>query len=297
MKKRILKSLLYTAKLVLTVVIMWFVLRGTDLTQVLSTMLSISPGVLALLCLGTLIRFGAQLQNWRYALCLNPSYQPNTADVWRSYLIGLPLRFVIPGGPAAVGKILFVDNSSHWASVLSFGAERFFMTWATWLVAAVAASLHYTFMPLWIRVAVVTLCLIFPLLAFFGLARMPKLKALRSTYPRQAPKMILAQILASAAMYAQYWLILRQMLPIDFTSSFRLMGLTNFSNSIPVTVAGLGLRESFAVHFLKDWGYTATQAVSATLILFVIQDIVPALIGSIVLLSSKRKGRNAPAAE
>jgi hypothetical protein len=66
------------------------------------------------------------------------------------------------------------------------------------------------------------------------------------------------------------------------------MALTQFSNSIPITVAGLGLRESFAIHFLKTAGITAEQAVSATLSLFFIQDVLPALIGTWFLVRTKK---------
>ncbi|MDD2616571.1 MAG: hypothetical protein PHH74_05255, partial [Candidatus Cloacimonetes bacterium] len=58
--------------------------------------------------------------------------------------------------------------------------------------------------------------------------------------------------------------------------------------SIPITVSGLGLREGFAIHFLDSYGFTSEQAVAATLSLFFFQDVVPALVGGVVLLKAKR---------
>jgi glycosyltransferase 2 family protein len=66
------------------------------------------------------------------------------------------------------------------------------------------------------------------------------------------------------------------------------MSLTNISNSIPITISGLGLREGFAIHFLKDFGFGAEQAVAATLSVFLMHDVIPALVGAIVLLRARK---------
>ncbi len=101
--------------------------------------------------------------------------------------------------------------------------------------------------------------------------------------------MLVLQVANSLLTYLQYWLILNSFLPISRWETWLRMALTQFSNTIPITVGGLGLREGFAIHFLKGAGFTAEQAVSATLSLFIIQDILPALLGIYFLARTSRK--------
>ena len=93
----------------------------------------------------------------------------------------------------------------------------------------------------------------------------------------------------AALSYVQYWLILNQIHPISFWESTLRMSLTQFSNSIPFTVGGLGLREGFAIHFLAGVGFDASQAVTATLTLFAVQDLLFALPGLLLLMFNKSR--------
>ena len=284
----LIKTLLYILKLLITAFILWIVFKDINLRELLHSMLRLPVWMFLVLCAGSFLRHWAQLRNWRHALSLNPSYIMNDKDVLRSYLIGLPLRFAVPGGPASLGKVFWVDNSSHMASVLAFGIERGFLTWATWSFASGAALYYYTAIPLWVRMIVFLLCLTAPFWGIPILKAWPKGRAALPAYQKLFPRMALLQVGAALIAYSQYWLILNTHLRISWPQSLKLMALTNFSNSIPITLAGLGLRESFAVHFLDSAGFSAAQAISTTLSLFVIQDIIPALIGLGVFLTRKK---------
>jgi len=291
LKRPLIKTLLYVLKVLITAYILYIVFKDIDLRELLKSMLRLPLWMFIVLCGGSILRHWAQLRNWRHALSLNPSYKMNDRDVLKSYLIGLPLRFAVPGGPASLGKVFWVDNSSHMASVLAFGIERGFLTWATWSFASGAALFYFTAIPLWLRVIVFTLCLAAPVLGIPILKAWPKGRQALPAYKQLAPRMALLQVGAALIAYSQYWLILNSHIQISWPESLKLMSLTNFSNSIPITLAGLGLRESFAVHFLGGAGFSAAQAISTTLTLFVIQDIIPALIGLVVFLTRNKPVR------
>lgn len=283
------KTLLYVLKLGITAFILWKVFGRISLPDVFRSMLALPVWHIMALVVGSFLRHWAQIGNWRHSLQINPGYDLDHKEVLRSYLIGLPLRFLVPGGPASVAKVLWVQNTSRKASIFSFGAERAFMTWATWCFAIGAALFYFKGGMLWLTAALALLCIPAPLWVWLGMSIRDKDRALRDSYAAHAPWMCALQVFASMLCLLQYWLLLVRFVPISFPATMKLMGLTNFSNSIPITLAGLGLRESFAVHFLDKAGITAAQAVSATLALFIVQDILPALIGAGVLLSSKRK--------
>ncbi|HNQ42832.1 MAG TPA: lysylphosphatidylglycerol synthase domain-containing protein, partial [Candidatus Cloacimonadota bacterium] len=141
----------------------------------------------------------------------------------------------------------------------------------------------------WLRFAALLIILILPVIAYLVIKWRFRDPAFATAYRIQAPRMMIMQIVASGMAYLQYWLILNAFGVIGFFQNWMRMALTNFSNSIPITVAGLGLRESFAIHFLADAGFSAETAVSATLSLFLIQDVIPAIIGAGVLLKGKPK--------
>lgn len=247
-----------------------------------------SPALVLLLILLTFLRHLLQIINWSSALKINPSFVVDKAQIFRSYMIGLPLRFAMPGGHAAMGKIFFIRNSSRSASFWSTALERSYMSWGTWTLAAIAALLYYPNLNRVLGVGILLLCLLLPLFVYLILGSNKNWRYLQAPFAKLAPRMMSVQIAANCVTYLQYWLILNSFVPLAWWQSTIRMALTQFSNSIPITFAGLGLRESFAIHFLKTAGISAEQAVSATLSLFIIQDVLTAVMGTWFLLRARR---------
>ncbi len=282
------KLVSYILKLLLTAVILYFVFRGIELRLVLESMQKLSLGVILLLILGSFLRHLIQLTAWKLALRINPDYVPDASAELHSYLIGLPLAFIFPGGFASMGRILWVKNTSHVASALSFVVERAILTWAMVTFAATAAMLHFPgISPLW-GLPIYLLLITLPLWSRYLFHFWKQGEPYRNQYTKSAPLLALLQVVAALIALSQYWLILNSIGSISWLDNFKLMSLTNFSNTLPITLAGLGLRESFAIHFLKEAGFVASQAISATLSLFLIQDVLPALIG-LTVFWKKRK--------
>lgn len=282
------KAVLYFLKLALSAYILWRIAGKIDFGSALQGMLSLPLGLVILLICLSAVRHIAQYHNWLFALSINPAFTKHKREVLQSYLIGLPLRFAVPGGHASIGKIFFISNSSRSASFWSTALERGFMTWGTWTFAALAAVIYYPQIPLWLRVLAVFFCAALPVILYKLLSIKANWRHLQTPYTKQAPRMMGMQISSNLITYLQYWLILSSVLNIGWWQSAIRMALTQFSNSIPITVAGLGLRESFAIHFLKTAGISAEQAVSATLSLFFIQDVLPALVGTWFLIKAKK---------
>jgi len=282
------KAIFYALKLCLSAFILWRIAVKVDIGSALSAFFHLPLPLIALLMGLSTLRHIAQYHNWLYSLGVNPQYKPNPSEVKRSYMIGLPLRFAMPGGHAAIAKILFVNNSSRMASFWSTALERGFMTWGTWTLASLAAFIYYPLLPIYLRLSAIIICILLPVVLYIILGSKAKWHMLQAPFRRLAPRMMAIQIGASIITYLQYWLLLNAALPIGWWSSTIRMALTQFSNSIPITFAGLGLRESFAIHFLKTAGISAEQAVSATLSLFIIQDILPAIAGTWFLLRTKK---------
>lgn len=288
MKSRPGKALGYVFKLALSVLILILIFRRIDPARASELIFQMPAVLLMQVFLLSVFRHLVQLNNWRCSLHLNPLYVNKPKELLASYLIALPLRFLLPGGHASFGKIFYISNSSRLASLISTTTERLFMTWSTWTFAAIAAFWYYPGMNLTLRVALVIFCSFMPLFAALIIKAKAKWQPYHVAYVQQAPRMMLLQIANTLLMYLQYHLILSHMSSINFTNSWIGMSLTNISNSIPITISGLGLREGFAIHFLKDFGFGAEQAVAATLSVFLMHDVIPALVGAIVLLRARK---------
>ena len=273
------KIVSYIFKLVLTAVILYFVFRGLELRLVLENMMKLKLGVILLLILGSTLRHLIQLTAWRLSLRMNPAYIPDFQAELSSYLVGLPLAFIFPGGYASMAKLFWVRNTSHIASALAYMAEKGFQTWAMWTFAAAAAMLHFPSISSQWAVPLFLALVTAPLWSKYLFHFWKQGKPYQAQYTKYAPRLALLQITAALIALCQYWLILNSIDHISWLDNFKLMSLTNFSNTLPLTLAGLGLRETFAIHFLKDAGFVASQAISATFSLFLIQDVLPAVIG------------------
>ncbi len=288
MKSKPGKALGYVFKLALSLLILILIFSRIDTVQASQLISRIPILLLMQVFLLSVLRHFVQLNNWRCSLHLNPLYVNKPKELLASYLIALPLRFLLPGGHASFGKIFYISNSSRWASLISTTTERLFMTWSTWTFAAIAVFWYYPAMNLALRVALVVFCAFMPLFAALIIKAKATWQPYHLAYVRQAPRMMLLQVANTLLMYLQYHLILSHMGSINLTNTWIGMSLTNISNSIPITISGLGLREGFAIHFLKDFGFGAEQAVAATLSVFLVHDVIPALVGAIVLLRAKK---------
>ncbi|MCK9556558.1 MAG: lysylphosphatidylglycerol synthase domain-containing protein [Candidatus Cloacimonetes bacterium] len=284
----LLKKLSYVLRLLFSLGLLYVIFRHIDLPAALIQVAQLPWHIAIIIMALSCIRHYIQINNWRCALHLNPAYEYKRKEVYSSYLLALPLRFVIPGGHASFAKVFYLKNSSLLASVISTTTERLFMTWATWTFAAVAAFYAVPGLSLYLRIGMILFAAFMPLWAALIMQSRQSWRKYLPDYGLQAPRMMLLQIANTLVMYVQYYLILNVLASISAVDTWLSMALTNVSNSIPITISGLGLREGFAIHFLDEYGFTSEQAVAATLSLFFFQDLIPAAVGSVVLLRARR---------
>lgn len=287
-RKRISRITVWILKLGLTALILWSIFHKMDFQQVLSSFVSQPAWLLLLLLLLSTLRHAGQFLTWGYALQINPNHRVNWREVLNSYMISQPLRFVIPGGFGMTGKVLYITNSSVWSTGLSYVIERAMIIWGIWAAASVAGAFYYTRIQLWARLLIVAAVLFGPVWGYFILGLKEKWHHLRDNYLRYAPRIVGIQFFLALVAHFQYWLLLRPVMAISYGEALMRMSLTQVSMSIPITWVGLGLRESFAIKLLSEIGFQALEAVTATLTLFIIQDVVFALIGAVFFLRAKR---------
>jgi hypothetical protein len=86
----------------------------------------------------------------------------------------------------------------------------------------------------------------------------------------------------------QYFILLNNFISFHFFSAVVSIPLILISNLIPITYAGLGLREKFAIEVFSKYTISAEIAVTVTLTIFLFNSVLPAIVGMVLLLRKKK---------
>ncbi len=285
--KKIWRILSFVLKLLIAALILWGIFRKIDIGLLWHNLIS-QPLWLVLAIMGlSVLRHWGQYLAWQYSLQVNPLYRVKKIEIFNSYMIGQALRFAVPGSWGIIGKVAFVSNSSKAASLLSYFLERIFVTWTIFTFASLALLYIPQGLPAWMRWSLFSALITLPIWLYFVLYLNRRWNRLRPNYLRYVPQIILVLIAATLLNFLQYWLMLQLTQAVSFWEVFKRMSLSHMSYSIPITVAGLGLKESFAISLLSKIGLQPESIASTTLAIFIINDVVPALVGAWIFLRSR----------
>ena len=112
-------------------------------------------------------------------------------------------------------------------------------------------------------------------------------KSYISKYQTKIPIIILLQIFYMIITVFQYFIILLLFSEISFFQTLISIPLVLCANIIPITFAGLGLRETFAITVLANYQIQSEIAVTASLIVFLFNSALPALVGLYFIVRKK----------
>ncbi|MEM1054178.1 MAG: lysylphosphatidylglycerol synthase transmembrane domain-containing protein [Bacteroidota bacterium] len=303
---RLSPALLFGLKAVLAAVTLAFVVQFVEL-DAMREAVSHANGWLVLTALALLpVSIGLEtLRWWRLVRCVNPDVTYVSALV--AVLGGYPLGLLTPGRVGEyVGRAALLQGiPGGQAAALTFGEKM--ATLAAVLVVGLVALAHFlgtvaSPSPLWPAVAVFTtlwtgallLALLFPsgargvlgtLLPFAPVRR--ALDAFEAISRREAAVLIGLSFVRYAVFTGQFVLLTLAFAPD--TSAFAAtagVALVYFAKSAvhSVTLGDLGVREGAAVFFLGAHGIPEAAALDASLAVFAINLLLPALVGTPLLL-------------
>ena len=284
------KRILFVVKIGITLLILWYIFRQIDFSEVFRAASRLNLTIVALLLIISVIKFITQFKNWEACLRITTDYQPAKNEVLKSHFIGQALRFLIPGGHATFAKVYFVTNKKR-ATLFSIGIERFMQTWTNLWFASWAAMIYFKQFSINLRVGGVIIITLIPVIVYWSSRALKKdsWKVYFDQYIKIVPLITLRQFLFVLLTVTQYFLIINQYYTLGFASLLISVPLILVANIIPITYAGLGLRETFAIYLLRDFNILPEIAVTASLIVFLINSVLPALVGAILILTTKRK--------
>jgi len=292
MEKLVKNRYLYFVKIIITCVILYFIFRKIDFHQLYHTFIEFKLTYILVILITAGIKIFIEYQNWGHFLKINPDYKPKKSEIFKSHMIGHSLRFLIPGGHAIIGKMYFVKNEKK-LSFMSIGVEKFFQIWMNLLFASFAAIFYFRrqFILPTILAFLFIICLPFIIYLFKHLDKKENLTKYFKEYWKIVPRIFFMQIIYMFITIFQYFILLNTFISFHFFSAVISIPLILFSNLIPITYAGLGLRETFAIKVLAKYNISSETAIAVSLTVFIFNVLLPALIGIIFIIRSKNKSK------
>lgn len=290
MEKLTKSRIFYIIKILLSLIILYFIFRKLDVSDLIENFRHISVTTIIIVFIVTIARIYLEYRIWGYYLRINPDYITNKNEIFRSLLIGYSLRFLLPGGYAEVGKMYFIDNEKK-HSFMSIGIEKFFQGWKTILFASFAAIFYFRQKFIIPTIIIFVFILLIPFILYFVkyFDRKKSLISYFEEYKKIIPKIFVIQILLMFTTILQYFLIINNFFRFHIFSAIISIPLIMFFSLIPITFAGLGLRETFAIEVLAKYDISSEVSVTTALTIFIINLLIPALVGVYFLLKYKKE--------
>ncbi len=266
-------------------IILYLILKKIHLAVIIDNFEKIPFSLITYLLFWVVVKSVFQIINWYHFLKLNKKYQTNKSEIIKTFFIGNALKFALPGGYATFGKAFFLNNNKR-DSFLSVAFEKFILTWVN--ILSLLIGLYYYFDE-FSRIYGLLILIIFFVFPFL----IPFLKSFFSKddhisyfeqYRKKIFVTIIFQVIQKLITIYQYYLILNFFGKISFLKNMIASFIVLSSNVLPITISGLGLRESFAMNIYPKYGISAEIAVSASLIIFFINNVIPALPGLIFII-------------
>ena len=308
---------LYAVKVLLALLTLGLLAAVAEPATVWETLLRADWAWVALALALAPLNIGLEAYRWgRLVRHVAPSVRYR--DALRAVVGGYPLGLLTPGRIGDyVGRAVYLRDVSPGVSAALTFAERM-ATLAACLVFGLVALVpflasHAPASPLWPAVVGVgvlgtsslLVALLFPSVTRAVFAAVLPFERIRSalrafdTIPREeALTLLLLSILRYGVFTTQFVVLVQAFAPgAAWGASFIAIALVFFAKSaVPqVTLGDLGIREGAAVFFLGAYGVSSAAAFDASLSIFAINLLLPALAGVPLVLRLRVAGSPAPA--
>ncbi|MDZ7315392.1 MAG: flippase-like domain-containing protein [candidate division KSB1 bacterium] len=296
--------LLLLVKVSLAISIIALLIRRLKIERLIETFLAADRFYLIAGAALLLLNLYIQFRKWQLVVRrINPS-TPNAA-IFFSLLVGLALGFVTPGRMGEIGRAAFVPHTD-WAKLtglllidklIALAVLYFFG------MIGLAHVLSYTFTSVvWLPILLSSLILTLLISAVFfhpkalkslvSGGRLRVFKRLASgagaITPPLAGKLLLYSILFLLTFCTQFVLFYLAFERQSLLSAYAVAVAVMFVKALlPISLGDLGVRESASVYLFTLVGGTSAAAFDASLLLFVVNVLFPALIGLILFLGKR----------
>ncbi|MBI4084699.1 MAG: flippase-like domain-containing protein [Candidatus Levybacteria bacterium] len=285
-------------RLLISAVIVYFFLKKIELRDIVTALTSAQHGYLILAFMVALLAWFVAAIKWQL---LVPNKALSIQRAFQLTLITLSYSFLLPGGQftGEVGKFLHTQNTQSTISrssvFISIVYDKMLGIWAiicigfagSLLDRAHSFKMQYLYAVL---LAIVTVALIImintkalsklinllnqlrlrPALKLF-FSRLPILKQTLQNQSGKISYSLLLSLLYQLLIILVFWILAQSLdVKLSFISLMWIGSAVGFLTALPITYAGLGIREMSFVYLFSLYGIGAGRAVAFSLLIYVV---------------------------
>ena len=303
------RGIAYLLKIIIAVAVMIMLLNRVNFHELLIAFSTANIYCISFALVLLIPNIYIQFYKWRYLVRLLKPDATNR-ETFNSLLAGFTFGFVTPGRLGEFGRAFFIKDCP-WVKVLGMAfMDKFFslavvIFWgAIGVMFFVGRELYiYTLAPI-IIFCLITLIVIYYIILRPEIIRsflyslnviLPfrdKIKLLMSSldnfHRKQALNLLLLSICFYFIFFFQFYILVCafQQAPL-VPSFFAIASVMLVKSMLPISFGDLGIRESAAIFFLGKIGILETTAFDASILLFVINLLIPSVVGLFLLLKNR----------
>lgn len=285
-RKQLISAGIILIKVVISAYLIYWISRHIDFRQLGGFILDNATLVVFVAFLSVAL-WGVEFLRF-FMICRRGGIAQPVRPLMKAFFVGFSFRFILPGSQGEIGKMLFIKGTpAQRVSVYLF--EKATLIFATLLLLGPAAWFllpRFRFPAMGISAGL--------LLVFLGWTNIARWKPVQRYLPSNLSKRrtFLLQV-ALGMIHLSLVTVQYQIFLSDFGISFLQTGgvviIVLSALLIPISFAGLGLRESVAFSLLQPLGVPGSVGVGVPLIVFVFNVALPAIIGVSVFLFRRMK--------
>jgi len=292
MKEVLLKRILFIFKYLIGLILLVWILWRVDRQLMLEAMLSLSIQTLVLTFIFATANLSIQFFRWKY-LIESHSQNFEYKDLIPSFFAGFAFRMMIPGGHAEITKVFLLPGQKR-GKVVAFGIEKFFQTYIKLIFVLIAFPVFYPQYRLWLwSLAIIGTLAYFFFPSLWGHRFMDRFREKELNYPRIFIQTLVYSLLIFSLLILQYYMLLNDAHSISLLDTAVAICIVWGAGLLPISVSGMGVRENLAVFFLAPFGIAAYSAVGIALMVFVLNNVLPALVGLFFIYKKRRNLKDA----
>jgi uncharacterized protein (TIRG00374 family) len=284
-------------KIAVTTALVGLILRHVSLAAIVEGVRAADPEMLAAaVAIGILFTL-LKSYKWCYLVCRSGG-RCTFATALRSYLIGMGAGLVTPGRVGEVSRAYYLPDGERLRGAGLVGVDKLLDLGAVFSLACVGG-----FIVIGGAVGIGCAAVTAVLLGFLYRPQMPlrfveRLLAGRWGESRIIPVLDAFRALgrielnvslamtyaAYAIVLIEFYLLVLAFEPVSFGPVLLVFPVVMLMNVLPITIAGLGVREGTSALLLSQFGVSQEAAVGAAFLIFSFNTLLPGLAGALLLL-------------
>jgi len=270
--------LLFAGKYLIGLSLLGWLVWRFDLRTIVRAMEHISAQTLSLVLFLAALNIAIQYRRWRYLIHAH-SADFNPGDVIPAFFAGFALRLMIPGGHAEIAKVFLLPGKKS-GKVMAFGMEKYFEAYIKLilLLAALPVAFGLPKILFW-GIAGAGIVVIYFLPRLLRKRWLKQFQEKDVQYARSFTAMLIYTAGLLLALLLQYYLLLNDHSSVGLGTTVLAVIFVWSSGLLPISIAGMGVRENIAAFYLSRQGIAAPLAAGVAFLVFTLNVLLPAAIG------------------